>query len=95
METKELLRLYTLNTCEIYLIYETLFNQVEKRFKANKPVTVEHLEKCSTMYLIARRAAAVVQEFEGVTPPSNSDKRAFRHDMACEIIENARGVASL
>lgn len=94
METKELLRLYTLNTCEIYLICETLFNQVEKRFKANKPVTVEHLEKCSTMYLIARRAASIVKEFEDITP-SNLDKRVFRHYFACEIIENARGVASL
>lgn len=94
MNTKELLRLYTLNERSIYMVYETLVNQVVKRFEANKPVTVEHLEKCSTMYIIARMAGRVVNEFEN-TPVSILDKRAFRHDLANEIIENAKGIASI
>lgn len=94
MNTKELLRLYTMNCRNVYLVYEKLFNQVVKRFEANKSVTVEHLEKSSTMYLIARMAAREVSKYGDVTP-SVIDKRAFRHDLACEIIKNAKGVASI
>lgn len=94
MSTKELLRLYTMNEISIYLVYEKLLNQVIKRVEAKKSVTLEHLEKCSTMYLIARMAARKVIEFED-TPVSILDKRAFRHDLAAEIIEDAKGVGSI
>lgn len=94
MNTKELLRLYTLNSQDIYLVYETLLNQLVKRFEAKKPVTLEHLEKCSTMYLIARMAARKVQELEGKSA-TILDKRAFRHNLAAEIIEDSKFLATI
>lgn len=82
------MQIYVNNVYNIYLVFEWLVNCVTKRVNKGLEVSPERLLKSSTVYQIARMAAAAVYEYDG-EKPTREEKKELRQWLTDYVIECA------